>query len=65
MCGDELPFMFSTRDECSVNLAVMLEHESSDGYQQGKKIFFFPFLNPQQTLQKKKDESVGRKKNYA
>ena len=39
VCGDEIPFMFSTRDECSVNLAVMLDHESSEHVQKGKRLY--------------------------
>lgn len=33
--------MFSSRDECNVNLAVMLEHESSDDFEKGNKKFLY------------------------
>lgn len=34
--GEEAPFSFTSREECEMNLAVMLAHEQSDAPQQGR-----------------------------
>lgn len=34
--GEEAPFSFTSREECEMNLAVMLAHEQSDAPPQGR-----------------------------
>jgi hypothetical protein len=42
VCPGETPFSFTSREECEMNLVVMLEHEQSDALPQGRlPITFF------------------------
>jgi hypothetical protein len=36
VCPGESPFSFASREECDMNLAVMLAHEQSDAPVQGR-----------------------------
>lgn len=38
VCPGESPFSFTSREECEMNLAVMLAHEQSDASAQGRAL---------------------------
>lgn len=57
VCPGETPFSFTSREECEMNLVVMLAHEQSDALPQGRlpvtHIFWlFAGSNPGHGLQK-------------